>query len=277
MDVRRPVASTESSERPDPLGELRIATGSSARRALTPRVVPAGGDAQEVAHRGDPVYGSIPPHESERFDGAPSASLANQAAAFFKISRSSRSWRFSRRRRVSSARSSVVRPSRRPPSSRSACLTQARMTRRRARTSARDSGSPTGPDQPSVGGTRRVRVWFSASTSRPIIEQVSTKPGQLHTSARPRSRTTEDPGVEITYILDGMSALGVRYWIPWMVSTEGWVRIQSGSFRLIPTILLIETILNRPRSGRELLLEDSMRVPGLQRPGYPVRSVFQAC
>src|SRR5208283_2358974 len=51
----------------------------------------------------------------------------NQAAAFDKISRSSRRIRFSRRRRVSSCRSSLVRPSWRRPLSRSACLTQLRI------------------------------------------------------------------------------------------------------------------------------------------------------
>jgi antitoxin MazE len=45
-------------------------------------------------------------------------------AAFAKISRSSRSTRFSRRNRLSSVRSSVVKPSLRRPSSRPACLSQ---------------------------------------------------------------------------------------------------------------------------------------------------------
>ena len=43
------------------------------------------------------------------------------------ISRSNLSWRISRRRRLSSSRSAVVRPSARPPSSRSACATQLRI------------------------------------------------------------------------------------------------------------------------------------------------------
>jgi hypothetical protein len=51
-------------------------------------------------------------------------SLANQAAAFDRISRSRRSCLFSRRRRANSSRSRVVRPSFLFPSSRSACLTQ---------------------------------------------------------------------------------------------------------------------------------------------------------
>ena len=51
-------------------------------------------------------------------------SCANQAAAFDKMSRSTFSCRFSRRSRVSSVRSAVVRPSVRRPASRSAWATQ---------------------------------------------------------------------------------------------------------------------------------------------------------
>ena len=64
----------------------------------------------------------------EREDsGSVSVSRANQAAAFAKISRSILSFLFSRRRRRSSARSSLVRPSSRLPLSRSSCLTPLRM------------------------------------------------------------------------------------------------------------------------------------------------------
>ena len=69
------------------------------------------------------IVGLIPLPEFEPFDGIDPVSRANQAAAFDKISRSIVSWRFSRHRRPSSWRSSVVRPSARPPSSRSACAT----------------------------------------------------------------------------------------------------------------------------------------------------------
>ena len=60
-------------------------------------------------------------------DGVEPVSCANQAAAFVSISRSSRSTRFSRRRRLSSSRSVVVKPSLRNPSSSAACLTHLRM------------------------------------------------------------------------------------------------------------------------------------------------------
>jgi hypothetical protein len=51
-------------------------------------------------------------------------SAANQAAAFDNISRSSRNTRLSRRKRLRPARSSVVRPPLRRPSSRPPCLSQ---------------------------------------------------------------------------------------------------------------------------------------------------------
>jgi hypothetical protein len=50
------------------------------------------------------------------------ASVANQATVFASISRSSRSTRFSRRNRLSSSRSVVVKPSLRSPSSSPAYL-----------------------------------------------------------------------------------------------------------------------------------------------------------
>ena len=91
--------------------ERRIGRGARRRRADGPRVVPAGGDAQHAALRGDRMHGLVAPHELESFGGIEPVSRANQAAAFFKISRSSRRTLFSRRSRRSSSRSSVVRPS----------------------------------------------------------------------------------------------------------------------------------------------------------------------
>jgi hypothetical protein len=64
---------------------------------------------------------------TRRPDGIESVSRANQAAAFLSISRSSRRTLFSLRSRRSSSRSSVVSPSSRLPSSRSACFAQLRM------------------------------------------------------------------------------------------------------------------------------------------------------
>src|SRR5207247_4748503 len=80
-----------------------------------------------AAHHVDLVNGLVVRHEPEDLGGFESVSLANQAAAFRKISRSSRRTLFSRRSLLSSSRSSVVSPSERRPSSRSACLTQFRI------------------------------------------------------------------------------------------------------------------------------------------------------
>jgi hypothetical protein len=91
--------------------------GTRRGRPLNPRVIAAGGDAQDAAYHGDGVTGPVLAHELEPVGGITSVSRANQAAAFERISRSNLSWRFSRRRRLSSSRSAVVRPSSRRPAS----------------------------------------------------------------------------------------------------------------------------------------------------------------
>ena len=80
--------------------ELRIGAAARRGRPLAPRIEAAGGDAQYPAHRRDPITGLIRTHELERRDGSEPVSVANQAAAFESISRSSRSTRFSRRKPV---------------------------------------------------------------------------------------------------------------------------------------------------------------------------------
>jgi hypothetical protein len=82
------------------------------------------GDTQQLTHGGDRVVRLVIAHEPEPFAGIAFVSRANQAAAFERISRSSRSWRFSRRRRQSSSRSAVVRPPFPRPALRSLCATQ---------------------------------------------------------------------------------------------------------------------------------------------------------
>ncbi len=114
-------------DRPDRSAQLLVAPPTIRPPSPSPRVVPAGGDAQHPAYRSHPMFGLIRLHEFEDLPGTVPVSRANQAAAFFRISRSSRSWRFSRRSRPSSSRSTVVNPSSRRPSSRSACRTQLRI------------------------------------------------------------------------------------------------------------------------------------------------------
>src|ERR1019366_3106596 len=107
--------------------ELRVRSAARRGRPLPPCIEAAGGDAQPPAHRRGSITGLIRTHELERRDGTAPVSVANQAAAFDKISRSSRRTRFWRLSRVSSWRSSVVSPALSRPSSRSACATQLRI------------------------------------------------------------------------------------------------------------------------------------------------------
>jgi hypothetical protein len=78
-------------------------------------IVPAGGDTQYAAQRGDVMLGLLLLYEREPGDGVECVSLAKKAAAFRRMSRSSRKMRTSRRRRRISSRSSVVSPSVRRP------------------------------------------------------------------------------------------------------------------------------------------------------------------
>ena len=86
--------------------QLPIALGVGRLGSPAPRVIPAGRDPQHLAHRRNGKDRLPRVNQRERVAG----SLAKKAAAFFKISRSSRSWRFSFRSRASSSRSAVVRP-----------------------------------------------------------------------------------------------------------------------------------------------------------------------
>ena len=111
----------------DAIEHCSVALGAGRRRPALPRVVPAGGDPQQPAHRGDRIEGPVGSHELEDPDGIEPVSRANQAAAFASISRSWRSRRFSRLSRRSSSRSALVKPSCERPSSRSAWPTQLRI------------------------------------------------------------------------------------------------------------------------------------------------------
>src|SRR5258708_4613819 len=97
------------------------------RLALCPRVVAARGDSKHATHRSHRIFGLVRRYEPEDFLGVVSASLANQAVAFARISRSTLSLRFSLRRRPSSSRSTLVRTSWRLPPLASACATQLRI------------------------------------------------------------------------------------------------------------------------------------------------------
>ena len=89
------------------------------------------------------------------FKGTVAVSCANQTAACFRISRSILNCLFSRRSRLSFSRSSVVSPSVRGPSSRSACRTQCGSSAPRVRIHATVTPAfgPIGPAPPSARET----------------------------------------------------------------------------------------------------------------------------
>src|SRR5271157_2506693 len=94
---------------------------------MHPHVEATGRHAQQATHHLHRIGGLVRHHESEERFGITMLSCANQAAAFERISRSCVNRRISRRSRVSSSRSPVVRPPSPPSLSRSARLTQQRI------------------------------------------------------------------------------------------------------------------------------------------------------
>lgn len=85
----------------DAIEQDRVLGRAMDRRARPRRIVPARRHAEQPTHRPHGVHGLIRRHEPEEPDGIVPVSLANQAAALFRISRSSRSCLFSRRSRRS--------------------------------------------------------------------------------------------------------------------------------------------------------------------------------
>src|SRR6516164_8242237 len=125
MDARRTVGAARGRmRRTDFADQRRIRLCTPRPPPLHPRIVATGGDTQQPTHAGNRIVRLVIAHELEPFCGIVFVSRANQAAAFDRISRSSLSWRFSRRNRLSSSRSAVVRPPSPRPASRSHCATQ---------------------------------------------------------------------------------------------------------------------------------------------------------
>lgn len=83
VNPRRPVrAARLPMARANLLEQLLVPVRPGARVATLPRMVPAGGDAQDAAHRGQGMGGLVRLHESEPVEGIDPVSRANQAAAF---------------------------------------------------------------------------------------------------------------------------------------------------------------------------------------------------
>ncbi len=152
---------------------------------LQPRVIARLGNAEHARHCGNRERGLVRAHEPEEPDGSVPVSRANQAAAFDRISRSSRNCLFSRRSPINSSRSAAVSAgaiSSRRPSFRPAWATHARMewplgSNSRARSSglrpARTRSTICRRNSGEYGG----RVLGIGSTSGKSF-RVSTKPGQ---------------------------------------------------------------------------------------------------
>ena len=187
VNPRRPVRPTATFVNRPHTGAQRLVRLLT-HRALTlaPRIEPARGDAEHPGHGGDTKLGLIRSHEPVDLPGT--VSRANQAVAFAKMFRSSRSRRFSRRRRRSSSRSAVLGPSARCPSSRSACTTQLRIACADG-SNSRASSSGVRPARISSIIWRRNSGAYGGldlgmvDTSFPK-DQVSTKTDQLQCSSR---------------------------------------------------------------------------------------------
>ena len=82
-------------ENPDPLGEQVILFLSQALISLEPGVVARPREPQKPRHDRDAVFGLVRSHERVPRLRVDTLSEANQAAAFFRMSRSSRSRSFS--------------------------------------------------------------------------------------------------------------------------------------------------------------------------------------
>ena len=203
MDVRAPVPTMRlTKERLNAIAKQQVTLPTLRRRAFAPGIVAARGDLEHTAEHGNGVVGLIRLHESEDLFGTAFVSLANQAAAFERISASSFKRLFSRRRSVSSLCSSVVKPSSRRPESRSSCLSQfmidwratvnsserefmLRPARTRSRILRRNSGGYVG----------RLDMLDSFA----VRTKVSTEPGQLQSTQSegelvPYSSRIDKPG-----------------------------------------------------------------------------------
>lgn len=112
MDARRAVGGAGVlMDRLDALIKPNILAVALRQITTAPGVVARAGNVKGAAEGGDRMQSLIGGYEPEDSPGSECVSRANQAAAFFRISRSSLSRRFSRRRRWSSSRSSEVKPS----------------------------------------------------------------------------------------------------------------------------------------------------------------------
>src|SRR5690606_22636000 len=202
VDARGPVGLPRAAvDRADRARQFQIPPLPLAHRAFQPGVKPAPGHAKQSAHDLDRMGSLIRLHEpEERFEGP--FSVANQAAAFERMSRSSFSRRFSRRRRCSSSRSALVSPPSPLPASRWACLTQSPIVQAEGPNSLdSDAGVRPVPTNATIcrlnSGAYRTVLSAMVNSSK-SNDEVSTKPGQLQRfsvrPAGPSPAATGTPG-----------------------------------------------------------------------------------
>src|SRR5215467_1756609 len=141
--------------RTDFADQRRIRHGTPRRPPLDPRIVATGGDTQQPTHAGNRIVRLVIAHELKPLRGIVFVSRANQAAAFDRISRSSLSWRFSRRSRLSSSRSAV-----------------ATLPSVRTHAPAPPATGRRAPAQPSGGGTQAGRLLLSCPSWTPRTQIV---------------------------------------------------------------------------------------------------------
>ncbi len=127
LDARRAVRAAASGvDGLDHVGQDLVLQRAQGLRPGPTGVEAAPADAEDAGHRGDVEAGLLSFREPVHRHRVRAVSPTNKADAFTKISRSSVSTRTWRRRRASSSRSLVVRPSVRRPASRSARFTHSR-------------------------------------------------------------------------------------------------------------------------------------------------------
>src|SRR5580658_2489560 len=189
MNVRRAVGPARAPmNRLDLAGEPQILSLTRAHRSIAPCIEPAPRYSQQSAHKPDRVGGLVRFHEPEERFEVP-LSVANQAAAFERISRSSFSLRFSRRSRDSSSRSVLVKPPSPLPASRASCLTHSAMLQAVGPNSfARDAALRPERTKSTIcrlnSGVYRIVLTAMKNTSESNVE-VSTKAGQVQPSREP--------------------------------------------------------------------------------------------
>src|SRR5882762_8405151 len=168
--------------------QLPIALSVGRFGSPAPGVIAARRDTQDLTHRRNRKHRLPRVNQRKRVAG----SFAKKAAAFFRISRSNRSWRLSFRSRASSSRSAVVNPVR--PCERSA---RARVTHSRSAVSVKSRSRATAPTLLPSSRTSRTAWALKSSSNRrrdrrllvvsaigvdivSAFRKVSTKPDQAH-------------------------------------------------------------------------------------------------